>query len=116
MWLTIGESERLFTQNELIFVTVYSFFILIFCSSSSAKSSGGKKRATSFFGYGASHTLFSATTRKCEQKEKNRDQNVKYQRTFQEKKRNRELEHLKAVLKKKERKIQNLTKKLAEKK
>ena len=30
MWLTTGESERLFTQNELIFVTVYSFFILIF--------------------------------------------------------------------------------------
>ena len=96
----------------------FMFFIAnldFFCSSGSTNRSRRARRGTSFFGYGAEHTLYSATTRKCEMNEKKRIQNNRRQKTHHERRRNRAVEELKAELKKKEKKIQKLSKKLAEK-
>ena len=79
-----------------------------FCSSGSSTRSRRARRGTTFFGYGAEHTLYSATTRKCEQIEKKRNQNNQYQKTHHERRRNRVVEELEAALKKKEKKSQKL--------
>ena len=85
-----------------------------FCSSGSSTRSRRARRGTIFFGYGAEHTLYSATRRKCEMNEKKIIQNNRHQKTHHERRRNRDVEELKAELKKKEKKIQKLSKKLEE--
>ena len=85
-----------------------------FCSSGSSTRSRRARRGTTFFGYGAEHTLYSATRRKCEMNKKKRIQNNQRQKTHHERRRNRDVEELKAELKKKEKKIQKLSKKYSD--
>ena len=88
--------------------------LTFFCSSGSSTRSRRARRGTTFFGYGAEHPLYSATRRKCEMNKKKRIQNNQRQKTHHERRRSRDVGELKAELKKKEKKIQKLSKKLEE--
>ena len=91
--------------------------LMLVCSVGTG-SSGGRKRvrkSTQLFNFAEGHSLFSETTRRCEAREKKRAQNIKWQGKYQEKKRNETVKRLKASIKKKDLKIQSLTKKLAKK-
>ena len=77
------------------------------------------KIPTSTFSFEGSHTLFSDTTRRCEEKKEKREQNVEKQTRFQSKnKENRfkeQMKELKIVIKKQEKKIVKLSKKTEKK-
>ena len=78
-----------------------------------------EKMPTSTFSFEGNHTLFSATTRRCEEKKEKRGQNVERQKRFQSKKKENKLKEqvkeLKKVIKKQEKKIATLSKKTEKK-
>ena len=102
-------------RDELEQLKILESQLMLICSAGNSGEGKRVRKSTKFFQFGASHSLFSETTRRCETREKKRTQNIKRQRKCQDKKRGDIVKKLKASIKKKDLKIQSLNKKLAKK-